>query len=210
LTEISAVARRRRTKRPRPGLFSVFTPERNFHFDAGSDSIADQWVDQLRVSARIDQWDSGVGTSEEEGEVAEEPAAQPTASAPRTIPINRSTSNSGIQAQALGPYGTPVGSFSSISSFGAANFPGSSISLAGPMSSPENPPIPEHPEHAVRPAPFRRASAVEVDQERVLRNGRLILLRSRGGVRKWKPVWAVLRVKSLAIYPNEDVSLRRY
>jgi len=29
-------------------------------------------------------------------------------------------------------------------------------------------------------------------------------LKSKGGVKKWKPVWAVLRPKSLAIYPNEQ------
>jgi hypothetical protein len=181
----------------------VFTSERNFHFDASSDKIADGWVDQLRISARIDQWDSGMGTSEEEGDAVEEPvqtAATGTLSDPRRIPVQRSTSISG-QAQALGPYGTPVGSFSSISSFGAANFPGSSASLTVPGSSPERT------ASMARPTPQRTTSAVEVDQERVLRNGRLILLKSKGGVRKWKPVWAVLRLKSLAIYPNEDVSL---
>ena len=49
------------------------------------------------------------------------------------------------------------------------------------------------------------AAEAEMDQERVLRNGRLHLLKGKGGVKKWKPVWAVLRAKSLAIYPNEQV-----
>jgi hypothetical protein len=51
----------------------------------------------------------------------------------------------------------------------------------------------------------RSVSVTVVEEERVLRNGKLYLLKSKGGVKKWKPVWAVLRAKSLAIYPNEQV-----
>jgi hypothetical protein len=96
-----------------------------------------------------------------------------------------------------GPFGASVGSFSSISSAGAANFPGSSVSLSTPATN----------EVATRAGGLRSVSVanVEVDQERVLRNGKLFLLKSKGGVKKWKPVWAVLRLKSLAIYPNEQV-----
>jgi len=41
-------------------------------------------------------------------------------------------------------------------------------------------------------------------EERVVYHGWLHLLKSKGGVRQWKTVWAVLRPKSLALYKNEE------
>ncbi|KAF2671823.1 PH-domain-containing protein [Microthyrium microscopicum] len=193
LTEITAVARRRKSKRPRPGLFTVFTPPRNFHFDARSEQEADEWVHQLRVSARIDEWESGLGTSEEEDASEDIIVPQPTSSKAISVPGSRKTSNA---HQNSGPYGTSVASFSSISSIGAANFPGSSISLSVPPTNNDSAP------KAL--GPLRSASMTEMDQERILRSGKIYLIKRKGGVKKWKPVWAVLRPKGLAIYPNEQ------
>lgn len=43
------------------------------------------------------------------------------------------------------------------------------------------------------------------DPERVLCNGYLQCLRTKGGVRQWKRYWVVLRPKSLGFYKNEQV-----
>jgi hypothetical protein len=198
ISDISAVARRRKTKRPRIGLFTVFTPARNFHFDAISEAEADAWVFHLRTSSRMDEWESALGSSEEEGEeLSEEPQAIVVGhGAAKRIGVGRSASTSQPTAYA---YGASVGSFSSISSLGAANFPGSSVSLAMPTTAPEKVSKP------AAAAPVRSASMAGIDQERILRNGQLFLLKNKGGVKKWKPVWAVLRVKGLAIYPNREV-----
>lgn len=45
------------------------------------------------------------------------------------------------------------------------------------------------------------------DEERVIRQGYLLCLRSRGGVRQWKKYWTVLRSKTLALYKNTEVSV---
>jgi hypothetical protein len=58
-----------------------------------------------------------------------------------------------------------------------------------------------------RPSSKRNISTVSTknaSNERVVYHGRLLLLKSHGGVRQWKSVWAVLRPKSLALYKNED------
>jgi hypothetical protein len=62
-----------------------------------------------------------------------------------------------------------------------------------------------------RPSVQRSASGVSTrspcrpdDSERVVYNGHLYMLRSKGGMRQWKSVWAVLRAKSLALYKNEE------
>ncbi|OJD31242.1 ph domain-containing protein [Diplodia corticola] len=42
------------------------------------------------------------------------------------------------------------------------------------------------------------------DNERVVFQGWLYILKSKGGVRQWKKLWGVLRPKSLGLYKNED------
>ncbi|MBE7181945.1 MAG: hypothetical protein INR71_12200 [Terriglobus roseus] len=46
--------------------------------------------------------------------------------------------------------------------------------------------------------------ATSPPEERVVCHGRVQLLKSHGGVRQWRSVWAVLRPKTFAIYKNED------
>jgi len=131
-----------------------------------------------------------LGSSEDEGEMSAGPGPAPISSRK----VSASSKPPHHHSHPHGAFGASVGSFSSISSAGAANFPGSSISLSI---------LPETDEGAARTNPLRSAET-EVDPERVLRNGKLYLLKSKGGVKKWKPVWAVLRPKSMAIYPNEQ------
>ena len=45
------------------------------------------------------------------------------------------------------------------------------------------------------------------DDERVIWNGYLLCLKSKGGVKQWKKLWVVLRPKNLAFYKNEQVRM---
>ena len=47
---------------------------------------------------------------------------------------------------------------------------------------------------------------VDQDKERVIKNGYLLCLKSKGGVRQWKKLWVVLRPRNLAFYKNEEVN----
>jgi hypothetical protein len=200
LSEVSAVARRRKDTKRRPssdGLFTIYTPPRNFHFDARTEKEAEAWIDQIRSAARIDTYETALATSGDETDANAGAVAGSSGSVPKNVLSG--TTQGTIDGQE--PYGVSVGSFSSISSFGAANFPRSSLSLSlspGESSNPKS--------EATRSRSVSQAVA-EVDQERVARDGWLYLLKSKGGVKKWKPVWAVLRFKTLSIYPNEQVSL---
>lgn len=51
-----------------------------------------------------------------------------------------------------------------------------------------------------------QASGFHIDQddERVVWHGYLLCLKSKGGVRQWKRLWAVLRPKNLAFYKDEQ------
>ncbi|KAH0380844.1 PH-domain-containing protein, partial [Aureobasidium melanogenum] len=45
---------------------------------------------------------------------------------------------------------------------------------------------------------------VKQDEERVICQGWIYMLKSKSGVRQWKKIWMVLRPKSLALYKNEE------
>ena len=51
---------------------------------------------------------------------------------------------------------------------------------------------------------------IDQDEERVIWQGHLLCLKSKGGVRQWKKLWVVLRPKHLAFYKNEDVSANQH
>ena len=45
---------------------------------------------------------------------------------------------------------------------------------------------------------------VELDPERVVWQGYLLYLKSKGGVRQWKDLWAVIRPRNIALYKNDS------
>ena len=48
---------------------------------------------------------------------------------------------------------------------------------------------------------------LDTDEERVIMQGYLLSLNSKGGVRQWKKLWVVLRPKKLAFYKTNEVSI---
>jgi hypothetical protein len=52
---------------------------------------------------------------------------------------------------------------------------------------------------------FANLSLADESSERVVCQGWLHVLKSKGGVRQWRKVWAVLRIKGLALYKSEEV-----
>lgn len=55
LNEVTAVARQKDPKRKEKHVFGIFTPSRNYHFEADSDAEAQDWVENIRQEARIDE-----------------------------------------------------------------------------------------------------------------------------------------------------------
>ena len=113
--------------------------------------------------------------------------------------------------------------FSDTALYGASTL---SIPQAGPMAISANSNTSTNP--ATRSSPPRNASQIsnsnndavaknnsisatagntgpELDEARVIWQGYLLCLKSKGGVRQWKRLWVVLRPKTLAFYKNEEV-----
>lgn len=53
LNEVTAVARQKDPKRKEKHVFGIFTPSRNYHFEALSDHDAQDWIEHIRQEARI-------------------------------------------------------------------------------------------------------------------------------------------------------------
>ncbi|CAK1361910.1 hypothetical protein CB0940_02768 [Cercospora beticola] len=55
LSELTAVARQKDPKRQNKHVFGLFSPSRNFHLEAATEKEAQEWVEAIRLQARMDQ-----------------------------------------------------------------------------------------------------------------------------------------------------------
>ncbi|KKY16013.1 putative ph domain-containing protein [Diplodia seriata] len=208
LNELTAVARQRDGSKKAKHVFGLFSPSRNYHLAALSDKDAQAWVELIRRESRIDEEEeemilaspsgSGAGksfggrnrsserkireqllSSSSEGEGLARP---PSSMRPEDLHSARRTSHtfaySGNEQASFSDYSdTPV----------PTGFRESTLSFSQPNDGNNNAGVGKKP-----------------DNERVVFQGWLYILKSKGGVRQWKKLWGVLRPKSLGLYKNED------
>ncbi|KAF2999669.1 hypothetical protein E8E13_001325 [Curvularia kusanoi] len=229
LSEITAVARQKDSKKKMDHVFGIFSPARNYHLGATTDREAQAWVDLIRTEARID---------EEEGEMVlfsptgnktftgfdrspqvtantlsssseAEPSSLPTSALPHdTVPVPIPMHSARRPSQALNYSGNEHGSVSDFE-FSDSAAPTSSTSLPYPKSIQRNP-LPGNRNVSQASNINVPPSSSESDPDRVVYHGWLYVLKSKGGVKQWKKVWVVLRPKCLAFYKNaEEYSAHR-
>lgn len=205
LSEITAVARQKDSKKKIQHVFGVFSPARNYHLGAATEKDAQEWVDLIRAEARIDE--------EEEDMIVMSPTGKKTFSgfdrSKREIvgssssEVERPTSSVAPEhmhsarrpSHTLQYSGNEYGSMSDFSDTGGpvhVKFHESTVSL---------PPPKEQQQHNAS-----QHSNIDTlpDNDRVVYHGWLYVLKSKGGVRQWKKVWMVLRPKALGLYKNEE------
>lgn len=144
---------------------------------------------------------------------------------PMDIPDSYTTTRDGVRIPALrqGSHdqsnldysGPEQGSFSDYSDAGAPRVrksvqiqvPESEVSKVNASASAANGSLEEQP----RPSMGRNVSGSSAyagngqeDTERVIYHGWLLYLKTKGGVKQWKRVWAVLRPNNISFYKNED------
>jgi PH domain len=228
---LTAVALLKDPKQKRQNVFGLFSPSRNYHLEAKTKKDAEEWVELIRKEARIEEEEEEMflaspganvtgsygGFEDEMQKQRDEQQAQEERLAssspepgesgeplPRLPKPRAAMANSQRRPSRTLEYsGNELGSHSDLSD--ADHHP--------TLEAPTNP-IPEE-SLAVRPSNPGRpilggrnvsqmsVSNVEQDPERVVWQGYLLYLRSKGGVRQWKDLWAVLRLKNLALYKDE-------
>ncbi|CBX96594.1 hypothetical protein IAQ61_005542 [Plenodomus lingam] len=211
LSEITAVARQRDSKKKMDHVFGIFSPARNYHLCAATDKEAQEWVDLIRAEARMDEDEvedfmplspatskpfGSLGQANSKREVGSSSSeADPAAAGPAPIPPSAKAPDTAYGArrpsQVLNYSGNERASMSDFD-FSDTGFQASASSL------------PKKEIKQKRNVSQQSNIGSTPDEERVVYNGWLYVLKSKGGVRQWKKVWLVLRPKCLAFYKNEQ------
>ncbi|KAJ4339857.1 hypothetical protein N0V95_007668 [Ascochyta clinopodiicola] len=223
LSEITAVARQKDSKKKMDHVFGIFSPARNYHLGATTDRDAQAWVDLIRAEARIDE-DEGelillsptgtktftgfdrshhAHTSTLSSSSDVEPSSLPPSSLPRD-PQPAPMHSARRPSQALNYSGNEQGSVSDFD-FSDSAAPNAASTTSLPYSKsqtrnslPRNRNVSQTSNLNVPP------STSDSDPDRVVYHGWLYVLKSKGGVRQWKKVWVVLRPRCLAFYKNAE------
>lgn len=228
LNDLNTVDYLKDPKGRRQYLFGLFSPERNYHFQARSDADAKEWVELIKREApQLDE----DGPPDLSGAVARgsHPDRQSgyerwgsSSPEPLEVPGRSSTTRDGIRipgirrlsaheldysGDELAHYSdfsdTPSQSYAQPSSFGSfvkRNQRGA--------QTPSHAPYAEPTQSASTARNVSQSSGFHADQhddERVIWHGYLLGLKTKGGVRQWKRLWVVLRPKNLAFYKNDEV-----
>jgi len=224
LSDVTAVAPVKKTHTEH--VFGVFSPSKNYHFQGLSARDTADWIERIRNEARVDTLDEvelasptlpldrrespAYDTTDEfsgedhaEGSTLAEVSNRPaqgqqsrsgaSAAQRRTSHLNEYSGNE-LNTSHSDFSDAPVGS---LPKNVASSLPRSSVLT--PIASDQN----------LRPDMMRIASQISgfdgaVDPERVIRQGWLQILISKGGVKQWKTLWVVLRPKNLSFYKNEQ------
>ncbi|KAF4441508.1 hypothetical protein F53441_12021 [Fusarium austroafricanum] len=232
LSELTAVAELKDPKHKRENVFGLFSPSRNYHFQANSAQDAQEWMDLIRRDARIDE-------EEDEMFLANPHAAQQPISSIKPVSINNNRPNEQERFLSSSPepmassaprYVTSAGGRRRSSILESSGLSGAEFASHSDLSdseafrpqdssydslavqSPGNVSLGavRPPGQGIRSASQTSVSNVEQDPDRVIWQGRLYLLRHRRGMRQWKDMWAVLRPRNLILYKDESEYTARW
>ncbi|KAL8770890.1 MAG: hypothetical protein Q9209_003541 [Squamulea sp. 1 TL-2023] len=205
----------------REHLFGLYTPARNYHFQAKDERDAKAWVDLIRQEARLDEEDlphngPSAVISNREGQQAEPRLVEhdrfaSSSPEPMDVPARLSTTRDGVKipgARRLSTHnldysGDDLGAYSDWSDAPPQPhgvFINRKIKPPSDFGSTAVSPLPQG---TARTASHSGGLNVQ-DDERVIWHGYLLVLKSKGGVRQWKRLWTVLRPKNIAFYKNEE------
>lgn len=205
LSEITAVARQRDSKKKMDHVFGIFSPARNYHLGASTDREAQEWVDLIRAEARMDVEESdmvitsptvgkqtyvGFDRSTRDNVISSSSETDPR---PSSVSITQENMHSARRASQAHNYsGNERGSISDFD-FSDTGFTASAASLSRKTSSQQKRNVSQQSNVGSTP-----------DDERVVYHGWMYVLKSKGGVRQWKKAWVVLRPKCLAFYKDDQ------
>lgn len=222
LSDLTAVALLKDPKNKRQNVFGLFSPSKNHHFQAPTLKDAQEWVELIRREARIEE-------EEEEMFLASPAARRPSyfhsaeLSKPdpgRTVlspdrllssspePLERPVRNLGkpcarrpSQLDSSGLSGAELASHSDFSDSELQRIPGASfenLAVVPPARTSSGPSL------GTPNATQVIGSSHDTDPDRVIWQGWMWFLRSKGGVRQWKKSWGVLRPRNLILYKDES------
>lgn len=226
LSDLTAAAFLKDPKHKRHNVFGLFSPSKNFHFQAPTAQDAQEWIKLIRKNARFD--DGGGDTF-----IASPLARSMSSGGLMAVGTSRSRrdprggDDDHVLLSSSSELNAPRGPFAAAGQRESfyADWSGNELASHSDLSDHEGPrplgaleSLANQPAAAVsRPLVHRSASQVsalkdggqsnghaEADPDRVAWHGWLWMLRSKGSVRQWKKAWAVLRPRNLILYKDES------
>ncbi|KAI1658243.1 PH domain-containing protein [Daldinia decipiens] len=229
-SELSAVTLLKDPKNKRHNLFGLFSPARNYHFEAPNAKDAQEWVDLIKTDAKIEEEEeemflaspiirrqtfapvamlqNGSGTTR----ILPPDHERPISSSPEPIDPRPSRSAASTRRLSHNDYsglsGNELASHSDISD-NEGRVHGASIeSLSARSPATSGTQIEtssnNRPILGDRNASQLSGLNLENDPDRIVWQGWLWLLNSKRGVKQWKNRWAVLRPRNLILYKDES------
>ncbi|QSS65552.1 PH domain-containing protein [Histoplasma capsulatum] len=213
LSDVTAVALVKAAKSKRQHVFGIFSPSKNYRFQAVSEVDAESWVDRIRNESCSDDADSLGGydiTENKKARDAVESMSETDCDGHKTTQHRAPSIRSGNQqAQQLSQdySGNEIASCSDFSdAIGSITPRRSTVSLPphdrNSLSS-SSPPD-HHPSLPRNTSQFIDGALGNLDPERVICHGYLLCLKSKKGVRQWKKLWVVLRPQNICFYKDEQ------
>ncbi|KAF7720294.1 Uncharacterized protein PECH_003413 [Penicillium ucsense] len=228
LSEVTAVAPVRSPRSNREHVFGIFTPSKNYRFEARSERDAEDWISRIRHEAPTDEDEAAflALSSTRNPPIIQkhlvddttEPSDIDGRGINRNMKASSSETSHGVYPGAGGshgigarkpPYtqeysGNEITSYSELSDNGPSPARNSRLRSMPSihtlsLSAPEDKPVASLP----RDIPRQADSAILRDPERVICQGYLQGLRIKGAVRQWKRLWVVLRPRNLAFYKDD-------
>ncbi|EEH10060.1 PH domain-containing protein [Histoplasma capsulatum G186AR] len=213
LSDVTAVALVKAAKSKRQHVFGIFSPSKNYRFQAVSEVDAESWVDRIRNESCSDDADSLGGydiTENKKAREAVESMSETDCDGHKTTQHRAPSIRSGNQqAQQLSQdySGNEIASCSDFSdAIGSITPRRSTVSLPphdrNSLSS--SAPPDHHPSLPRNTSQFIDGALGNLDPERVICHGYLLCLKSKKGVRQWKKLWVVLRPQNICFYKDEQ------
>ncbi|KAL7267171.1 hypothetical protein RUND412_010255 [Rhizina undulata] len=222
LSELTTVAVLKDVKKPH--VFGLFSPSKNYQFQAESATETTKWADAIRMAAAI---------SEVEGEEFFPPIS-PVNANDLTSPINnvvpynpemrlsssspefvmnpgaakiRTLGGGCLSSQTLDYSGAEIASCSSMSEGARISQWSLNHPDPGMTSSSETPDARtsvEPPRQGVSRNETGFSTHDNLSDSRVIWHGYMYCLKSKGGVKQWKKYWVVVRTINIAFYKTEE------
>jgi hypothetical protein len=229
LSDLTAVAFLKDPKQKRQNVFGLFSPSRNYHLEATSRKDAEEWVDLIRTEARIEEeeeemllaspggtvigsyggFERAMQQHNEERRLHEDRLGSSSPEPSDPIPRTSRTKAIGLTSARRPSHtieysGNEIASYSDMSETEVTK-----VRRESRASIPEEEPLAvqapvTRPMMGARNISQLSGFNVEQDPERVVWQGYLLYLSSKGGVRRWKDLWVVLRPKNIVLYKNDS------
>ncbi|KAK8148609.1 hypothetical protein MY1884_000012 [Beauveria asiatica] len=233
LADLTAVTFLKDPKQKRHNVFGLFSPSKNFHLQARSLQDAREWVDLIRSDARLEEAEEEMLLASPSARGLSPAAAQLNgmtnideqlhsllperllSSSPETLNPPAPGFLGHRDASLVDSSGGEIASgHSDLSDTDFQRIRGGSMESQLFPGHIEVGSLP-HTGLPYRPTAHRSASQVSIanqeqELDRVVWQGWLWQLKSKGGVRQWKDVWAVLRRRNLILYKDESEYLAQW